>query len=326
MKPVFKVIAFLLLIILSIAIGFSLLSRVTVNGIGLTPDSVIYISAAKSLLEGQGLYVGGVPMTHFPPVYSLLIAFGGLFTDDLISSTRWLHVFFYTANAFLFAYCIYVSTRRNFLAMVAGLLLFFSLPAVLIVHADALSESPFIFFSLLTFLLLYHSFATDRKIYLLFSALVMGLAIATRYVGIALLPPFIVGIFLFKKSTIKTKILTSLWSIAIAIIPITTWVIRNLILTSSAVNRTITFHPIDIKRIKSMIDTLHNFIFPSLENRWLNAIELGLVALVFLYLAIVVIRKRSEYSMDDNQGRFFASMGSVFFFSFILVLIFPSLH
>lgn len=321
-KPVFKVVAFLLLIIITIVIGFSLLTRVTVNGIGLTPDSVVYISAAKSLLEGQGLFVGGEPMTHFPPVYSLLIAFGGLFTDNLVSSTRILHIFFYCANAILFGFCIFISARRNFLAMVAGLLLFFTLPAVLKVHADAVSESPFIFFSLLTFLLLYRYIFTDRKIFLLFSALIMGLAIATRYVGIALLPPLIVGIFLFNKSSLKTKLLTSLWSVAVAIVPITAWVIRNLILTSSAVNRTITFHPIDIKRIKSMIDTLHNFIFPSLENRWFNAIELVLVTMVFLYLAIVVIRKRSEYIKEDNQGWFFASMGSTFFISFILVLIF----
>lgn len=320
-KPVFKLVAFLLLIIITIVIGFSLLTRVTVNGIGLTPDSVVYISAAKSLLEGRGLFVGSEPMTHFPPVYSLLISFSGLFTDNLVSSTRILHTFFYCGNAILFGFCIFISTRRNFLAMVAGILLFFTLPAVLKVHADAVSESPFIFFSLLTFLLLYRYLVTDRKIYLWFSALIMGLAIATRYVGIALLPPLVIGIFLFNKSSIKTKLLTSLWSVAVAIVPITAWVIRNLILTSSAVNRTITFHPIDIKRIKSMIDTLHNFIFPSLENRWFNAIELVLVTMIFLYLAIVVIRKRSEYSIDNNQVWFFASMGSAFFISFILVLI-----
>ena len=47
----------------------------TSRGIGLSPDSISYISAGRSLASGGGLRVWhGAPLTDWPPLYPALLA------------------------------------------------------------------------------------------------------------------------------------------------------------------------------------------------------------------------------------------------------------
>ena len=48
------------------------------HGVGISPDAIDYLNTARSVLAGQGLVIAGLPMTHFPPVYPLLLAAIGL--------------------------------------------------------------------------------------------------------------------------------------------------------------------------------------------------------------------------------------------------------
>ena len=320
MKRKTEILLICLLCAMAVAVSFIVLFRVTVNGIGLTPDSTIYITAAKNLLEGNRLYVGATPMTHYPPVYSLLLAGSGLFNKDIQTAARWLHALLFGVNAILFMLCIYSGTRRNIVTMAAGGLLYFSSSAVLNAYSYALSEPPFIFFTLLAFLLLSIYFGSNKPVHLILASLTLGLGIGTRYVGIALLPPLIISLLLFGQMPLRKKILTSIWSTALAIIPITAWAIRNVILTRSAANRVLVFHLIDLNRIKSMIDTFHNFILPSFEKRWINALEIGLVGLGIVFLLVVLIRNRSTIHEENRNSRFFIALGTVFSISYILVL------
>lgn len=320
MKSALRIFILLLYCVIALAIAYVVIPWVTVHGIGLTPDSVTYIAAARNLLAGNGLYVGSTPMTHYPPVYSLLLAGSGLFHADIMLTTRWLHTLLFGANAILFMFSIYFGTRRNLIAMFTGGVLYFSSPAILYVHSYALSESPFIFFALLTFLLLAQYFASKKEVFLLAASIVMGLGIATRYVGISLLPPFIISCFLFNYRPLRKTLVTVLWSTTIAILPLAAWSIRNIILSQTFANRKFVFHPVDLNRIQSMIDTFHNFILPPFQNRWINTIESGLLFLVLCYLIFQILRWRSAFSGEDLKPRVMLFTGITFTISFILVL------
>src|SRR5438105_674402 len=43
-------------------------------GDGVSPDSAHYIGAARSLAAGQGLRFNGEPFSHWPPLYTLILA------------------------------------------------------------------------------------------------------------------------------------------------------------------------------------------------------------------------------------------------------------
>src|SRR5687768_2652563 len=90
-----------------IALGISgmiLLLAATRWGVGLITDSLTFVEAARNLAKGQGLATmteNGVlePMTHWPPLYSFLIAVPGMFGIDPLVAARWI-------NAALFAVTI----------------------------------------------------------------------------------------------------------------------------------------------------------------------------------------------------------------------------
>src|SRR6187455_890822 len=61
--------------------GVILLNRAMRDGVGVSPDSSEYVMGARNLLAGKG--VGAIdadgefhPLTHFPPLYMLLLAAG----------------------------------------------------------------------------------------------------------------------------------------------------------------------------------------------------------------------------------------------------------
>ena len=74
----------LLILFIFSLIGMGMLYYATHLGIGISPDSVAYIMASRQLSQGQGLTLigahgGQVPLTHFPPLYPLVLSFLSLF-------------------------------------------------------------------------------------------------------------------------------------------------------------------------------------------------------------------------------------------------------
>src|SRR3990172_3099143 len=85
-----------------------LLLVVTRWGIGLSPDSAIYIAGARSLLEGHGIsFPLGAgrwqPITAWPPFYSIVLAVLGLPGVDPWIGARFLNAVLLGANAILTA-------------------------------------------------------------------------------------------------------------------------------------------------------------------------------------------------------------------------------
>jgi hypothetical protein len=69
-----KFLIFPLFLVQSSAIAASviLLWGTGIYGIGISPDSTIYIDVAKNLLAGNGFVAFSEPMTLFPPAYPII--------------------------------------------------------------------------------------------------------------------------------------------------------------------------------------------------------------------------------------------------------------
>ena len=82
-------------------IGLLLMTR---WGIGTSPDSVGYLQAARSIVATSGGVLvrpegpGAVALTHFAPLYSFLLSFGGLIGLDPLDWARWLNAALFAAN------------------------------------------------------------------------------------------------------------------------------------------------------------------------------------------------------------------------------------
>jgi hypothetical protein len=91
------------------------------SGIGVTPDSVVYLSAADRLVDGKGLtpigyhyapaIPSGRPLISFPPAYPLVLTSTNLFTSDRLVGAKYIHTFLVALTVFLLGSIVYVSSR-----------------------------------------------------------------------------------------------------------------------------------------------------------------------------------------------------------------------
>ena len=108
-------------------IGTLVVLLITAGSVGLAPDSYVYVASSQSLLTGRGLTIplgpeGFERSSHFPPLYTVLLAFSSLGIVDPLVSGRWLNALFFGANIFLVGYTIDQLTNGSRTGIIVGAL------------------------------------------------------------------------------------------------------------------------------------------------------------------------------------------------------------
>ena len=263
----------LILFLLAVA-GTFLVLKATPDGLNLYDDSIAYVAGARSMLAGNGYreawLASNGPVTHFPPGFSSLLAFLGLFGLDPLRGTRFVNALLFGLNTGLLAILVWRMTP----SLMAGLViaaLFVTNGDMLAVHAAAMSEPLFIFLSLLAFwgFDLYFErppSSIGRGIagewwWLVASAAFAGMAYLTRYAGLALVATFIIAICVLRTSWRKR--FTSIGIFLAGFLPFALgWAIRNRIVADNATNRAFAWHPITAENIKIGVYTFSEFFIP----------------------------------------------------------------
>jgi len=176
--------------IIAAAIGFFILHIFTRHsGIGISPDSVEYISVARNFRDGRGLTsFDQMPMVDFPCFYPLFLwlVMSVTHSDPLLFAP--------VLNGLLFAIYIYTcGSLMNGFAFPSKwykrimLSCFLLSPCLLEIYSMVWSETLFLLFFLLFMISVSHYFQTHSINRLLLMALIAGLACITRYAGISFL-------------------------------------------------------------------------------------------------------------------------------------------
>lgn len=265
----------------------------TPHGCGLTPDSMVYLRAATSMLQGKGLLdVDGAPLAHYPPGYPIIIvgaagAGAGLLHSDLLESIRILNALLFGVNIVLISCAVWIVARNGVPAIVCALLSIFSAPLVMN-HMMVWSEPPFLTFSLGALILLSRYHVRQRRWMLYCAALLIGCSILTRYVGITLLPPALLLVLLFSRKGRRGKAIDAMLTTFISCAPLAIWLVRNALTASSVTNRFPAFHPAGRQHFEALVGVAHRFIAPSLPFGvgWIEAfLFAGIGALLIWGLA-----------------------------------------
>ena len=173
-----------------------MLLRVSEWGPTAGPDSVLYVTAARNLLEGDGFTAYGVPYQGAAPLFPLTLAGAGLlFGLDPLDAASWLNAAAFGLTAFATAAWVRSRTRSGFLAVWAGLACAFSVQLARIV-SPAMTEALFVMFAVLSLYALDRWLDGRRTSLLLTAAACAALACAPRYLGLALVLgalPLVVG-------------------------------------------------------------------------------------------------------------------------------------
>ena len=226
----------IILVFLGLAGMAIALVSTSVYGVGLSPDSVAYIFAARSLLSGDGFIAfGGDSFVAWPPLFPTLLAGLGLVDIEPLDGAR----FF---NAVVFGLIIFTTGHllRNHLRTWTIVILGTAslLVSVILVRVSIMAWSEPLFVLLTILFVIYLSkFITQQRFFLLLLiGILAALACLQRYLGFTLvLTGFISIAFFMRTKTFQDKFKYLAFFSLVSATPIAVWLGRNYWLTSTFV-------------------------------------------------------------------------------------------
>jgi hypothetical protein len=262
-------------------LGVGVLLWSTPRGVGVSYDSMFYLTSADSLRQGQGLsWVAGGgelrPLVHYPPLYPLVLAgLGSAGIDDLRAAT-WLAGLLFGLNIGLVGAILLQATRRGWIA-IAGAALALASPVFIDVHLEVMSEPLFLVWLLLALACLWSYWREPRLGVLAVAGVATALAYLTRYVGAAAVATGVLVVAVARQESYRRKLGHLALYTGVALLPIAGWYVRNLILTGTATNRLLIFHPVTLSTLRAAAGTLSSWFLPTTLPLQLKA---GVVLLV----------------------------------------------
>lgn len=293
--------------ILSLAIlGFILILLSTRWGIGASPDSVTYIGGARNLVAGYGFSMKTVsgatePITHFPPLYSMLLSLSRFFAVDPMAGARWINALLFGLNLLLASYIAHrhIPGSQRFLWLpLVGSLVVLTAPSILEIHLMAWTEALFLFlaFSGLTALATYLQRLELR--YLLLAAMLISAAFMTRYAGAALIAMGFLGVIFYGPSNIPRRLKSAGLFTFISLLTPALWMAGNYLSAGTITSRALSFHPIGVSKIREGITTIASWMLvPESVSIWVKLIPIGVFALIFLYMTYF---RRGRTGREDH--------------------------
>jgi hypothetical protein len=256
------------------------------GGAGLTPDSINYITASKSLLAGQGYqrFAFNRAFTSWPPLYPTILAGLNLVCRalglDIVEGIRLLHSLVFGASVALTGVLFSRIIRARLLVALALAGIVFAFP-LLRDTVFVWSEIIYIFISLLFLLLLprYLETGSWRDFLMLFALAVCGSL--QRFAGIGLIPAGMLAILLLLKNTRLPRRLSYAILFGLSSIPYILWLVYGLTQPRASVSGQ--FQPLNslLNNLNLTTGLLGEWFLPdTLRGAVPNLLVSGLVVLV----------------------------------------------
>jgi 4-amino-4-deoxy-L-arabinose transferase-like glycosyltransferase len=282
-----------------------------IHGAGVSTDSIVFLNAADNILHHGKIYVTAYgmdePMTHFPPLYPLLLAgISFIFRCSIEGSARFAAALTFGLNIYLIGLILRrcgISTKN---AIFAILLLSLS-EYMLLIHAKVFTEPLFISFMLLSFLSVEKYLRNSQTGALFLTAVTVGAACLTRYAGLPLIPMITLILLLLPGGvSFRKRLKPALIFLITAFLPLILWFIRNLLLAGTSADRGISFHPLGTAHIRQLIRSI---LFVFMPNSLLDNLKtasgkivitvLGLGIISFIIFAVFAYRNLKKYSFSE---------------------------
>ena len=219
------------------------------GGLGVAPDSVVYLDGARALARGAGYVTRTAgqlqPITHFPPLYSALLAVTSTLAAPL-AAARLLALALRAALLVIVWLGLTRVARLGRLACALALGLIAVSPELTLVHATVYSEPLYFAASVSGLFLLAAFLQGNERRALLASSILLAAATLTRYVGISLLGAAFVVLVARRGRPLKARLGDTATFAGVAGTPLLLWYLRNMAVAPgpgiSAADRTLALH------------------------------------------------------------------------------------
>jgi hypothetical protein len=254
-------------------------------GVGISPDSVSYISTARNLIIGKGfrIYDGGY-YVFWPPLFPLSLSTAGLTGIDPLHAARIINAVAFGLIIFFSGQLFLRSFKSRVMVIVGAFFVLFSVPLHK-VSVMAWSEPLYTLFSIIFFIAFTKFSVRKSYTWLLLSATFASLALLQRYAGITIAITAIVTIvFLVKNMPAKSRITYALTFCVLSLAPLMLWITRNYLLTSTfSGHRPPAYYGL-LKNISLTADVIGNWFLPVFIHPMLPLFILTVFCIVFLLI------------------------------------------
>jgi hypothetical protein len=288
------------------------------GGIGVSPDSVTYTSAAKSFVEtGKFIEFDEMPYIDFPVGYPVFLSiFFKIFGSDFVHFGAYINAVLFAALVLISGLCMQRFTNLPRLYKIVVLACIVFSPGLLEVYSMLWSETLFILLSVLFIAALYKYVHTVTVSSLITTAVIVALLCIVRYAGIAVIMAGGFVLLLMKHASLKQKILHLLLFGSISVSLLICNLVRNYYVQDYLTGQR-------EKSLTSLHDNLTYFgtviydWLPDLFNHHLPELILGILIIVLLAAAVLwhVITKK-----DKNSFEYIAAVFAFVYTTFIIVI------
>lgn len=276
-------------------LGAAAVNRATFWGAGLRNDSYLYLVGADNLAAGIGYsrFAGEGeirPINHNPPLYSAGLAASKLAGVPTAEAARAGNLALFGATVVGVVFLVWKLSSSTLASLGAGLLVAVS-PGMIEVYSMVMTEPLYLPLTLAALYLFSEELREHRPVRLLGSAVLMAAAYLTRYIGISLIATALVG-FLAARGPIRQRAarLGVFFGLSAGLPAL--WLVRNLVLTGSATNRTLAWHAVPPESLEIGVKTVLGWLLPMIT---LGAKAKALIALpLLLAFVLIAIRLRGK--------------------------------
>ena len=261
------------------------------GGIGISPDSVAYLSTANHFSDSfQFTDYNNLPLVNFPLGYPLLLGLVKIiFFTEVITAAPILNGLLLAAVLYTSSYLLLRANIKNSFFRLLMLCFILSSPGILEVYTMLWSETVFVLLVLFFIVAFDQYLISEKTNWLLIAAIIASLACSVRYVGITLLMTGGLHILLYFQFNWRTKLKhIGLLAFVGCSLPLLN-IIRNKLLTQTLAG----VRQSSLKTVQTNLQDFLNVLgywFPNSDNDSSTTILIIGLLLIIMVLILLVYR------------------------------------
>ena len=288
-------------------------------GAGLATDGSRYLSAAENLINGHGFteYLG-VPLTQFPPVYSIIIAMIGFVTRaDVFVIGQYLNILTFGATIWLAGKFFRKIFPENFLYAYVGSGVFVTSGSLLRMASNILSDLMFLALTIVFLMLATDFMEEPSRKNLLRLGVLCAISPLLRYAGLThILTASLVILIVYRKEWLKGILQAGTFGLMTSL-PTFFWVYFHNYLQTGILFGT-RLPPNTLGNLQTTMEkAVHWFVPYSITDRipaWLI-----IVLLVFILITGNRISDWKNWAREITNSKFLPNLIFLFFYTLVLI-------
>jgi len=304
-------IPFVFLFLFSSIGGILVYKTIEIFGPMFTTDSIIYLQAAENFKNGYGVSTrdadGFKILTHFPPLYPMILSF---FFDNF----RLLNSILAFITSFVFGFIVFNATGSIITSILS--IIFFSLsPTYIYIFSHLLSETLSLPFILLTcFLIKRYLDHQSTWLLILFSVLI-SVSTLIRYANLFFILFIALIFFLY-----RTKLSQFITALFISISGFVFLLLRAYFSPNASPPRSFNFNLLSEGHLFDLIKTLRDYILPEQSAHWHPIlIPITIVGLALGIALLIFSKRKIKLMLSSWEKILISASASYLLFIFISI-------